>query len=51
METTAIDTLFTAVDISGISSNTQTLLLGFIGINLLILGYVFVRKVMSKGQR
>ena len=35
MTPTAIDNLFTAVDVSGVSTNVSTLLIAFIGINLI----------------
>jgi hypothetical protein len=40
--------LFTAVDVSGVSTNVSTLLIAFIGINLLFLGYKYVKRVMGK---
>jgi hypothetical protein len=43
-----MDALFTAVDITGVSTNVSTLLIAFIGINLLFLGYKYVRRVMGK---
>ena len=46
MGPTPIDNLFTAVDVSGIGTNVSTLLIAFIGINLLFLGYRYVRKTM-----
>ena len=51
MESTAIDTLFSAVEIGGISTNVSTLLIGFIGINLLFLGGIYVKKAMGFGKR
>jgi hypothetical protein len=36
--------LFTAVDISTLSSNVSTILIGFIGIGLLFVGYRYIRK-------
>lgn len=44
-----MDALFTAVDISGMSTNISTLLIAFVGINLIFLGYKYVRKVMGRG--
>lgn len=44
-----MDALFTAVDVSGISTNVSTLMIAFIGINLLFLGYRYVRKTMNRG--
>ena len=49
MEPTAIDNMFGAVSVSGISTNVSTLLIAFIGINLLFLGYRYVRKTMNRG--
>ncbi len=43
--------LFDAVDITGINTNVSTLLVGFIGIGLLFLGYAYVRRTMSAGKR
>ena len=40
--------LFTAVDVSGVSTNVSTLLIAFIGINLLFLGYKYVKKSMGR---
>lgn len=39
--------LFAAVDVSGISTNVQTLLISFIGIALLFVGYRFIRKTLG----
>ena len=44
-----MDALFTAVDVSTLSSNVQTILVSLVGVGLLFLGYKYVRKVMSKG--
>ena len=44
-----MDALFTAVDVSGVSTNVSTLMIAFIGINLLFLGYRYVRKTMNRG--
>jgi len=41
--------LFDAVSVTGISTNVSTLLIAFIGINLLFLGYRYVRKTMNRG--
>lgn len=51
MESTAIDNLFAAVEIAGIETNVSTLLIGFIGINLLFLGGIYVKKAMGFGKR
>ena len=50
MNPTAIDNLFTAVDVSGVSTNVSTLLIAFIGINLLFLGAYYVKKTMNRGK-
>ncbi|MBM9615274.1 hypothetical protein JWJ90_13400 [Desulfobulbus rhabdoformis] len=42
--------LFDAVDITGISTNVGTLMVGFIGIGLLFLGYAYVRRTMRVGK-
>ena len=36
--------LFTAVDISGLSTNVTTLLTGFIAIGLIFLGYRYIKR-------
>lgn len=41
--------LFTAVDVSTLSGNVSTLLISFIGVNLLFLGYRYVKKTMGRG--
>jgi hypothetical protein len=43
-----MEALFTAVDVSGVSTNVSTLLVAFIGINLLFLGYKYVKKSMGR---
>jgi len=43
--------LFDAVDVTGISTNVSTLMIAFIGIGLLFLGYSYVRRTMSAGKR
>ncbi|BCS53910.1 hypothetical protein [Geobacter sp. SVR] len=50
MTPVTIDDMFTAVNISGVSSNVGTLLISFIGINLLFLGAYYVNKTMTKGR-
>ncbi len=35
----------------GISTNVSTLMIAFIGIGLLFLGYAYVRRTMSAGKR
>lgn len=39
-----MDALFTAVDISGLSTNVTTLLTGFIAIGLIFLGYRYIKR-------
>ncbi len=43
--------LFDAVDVTGISTNVSTLMISFIGIGLLFLGYAYVKRTMSAGKR
>lgn len=43
-----MEALFTAVDITGVSTNVSTLLIAFIGVNLLFLGYKYVKRVMGR---
>lgn len=44
-----MDALFTAVDISSLSTNVSALLISFIGINLVFLGYRYVKRTMGRG--
>ncbi len=44
-----MDALFAAVNLTGLSTNVSTLMVAFIGINLLFLGYRYVRKTMNRG--
>jgi hypothetical protein len=44
-----MDALFTAVDITGVSTSVSTLMVGFIGISLIFFGYNVVRKVLNRG--
>ena len=44
----ALADLFTAVDVTGVSTNVQTLMIAFIGINILFLGYAYVKKTMNR---
>lgn len=39
-----MNALFTAVDISGLSTNVTTLLTGFIAIGLIFLGYRYIKR-------
>lgn len=39
-----MDALFTAVDISTLSGNVSTLLIGFIGVGLLFLGWRYIKR-------
>lgn len=48
-EVFAMGNLFTAVDVTGVSGNIETLMIAFIGINLLFLGYRYVKKTMNRG--
>ena len=43
-----MDALFTAVDVTGVSTNVSTLLIAFIGVNLLFLGYKYVKRTMGR---
>ncbi len=44
-----MDALFTAVDVTGLNTNVSTLMIAFISVNLLFLGYRYVRKTMNRG--
>ena len=44
-----MDALFAAVNLTGLSTNVSTLMVPFVGINLLFLGYRYVRKTMNRG--
>jgi len=39
-----MDALFTAVDITGLSTNVVTILTGFIAIGLIFTGYRFIKR-------
>lgn len=39
-----MEALFTAADISPLATNVSTLLIGFIGVGLLFLGYRYIKK-------
>ena len=43
-----MDALFTAVDITGATTNTSTMLIGFIGVSLLFLGYKWIKRGMGR---
>ena len=43
-----MDALFQAVDVTGVSTNVSTLLIAFIGVNLLFLGYKYVKRTMGR---
>jgi len=45
-----MDALFTAVDVAGVSTNVSTLLIAFIGINLLFLGAYYIKKTLRAGR-
>ena len=40
--------MFDAVDVTGVSTNVSTLLIAFICINLLFLGYKYVKRTMGR---
>lgn len=40
--------LFTAADVSGLSGNVSTLLVAFIGISVLFVGYKYVKRVLNR---
>lgn len=40
--------LFTAVDVSALSTNVTTLLVAIIGISLVFFGYRYIKKVIGK---
>jgi len=42
--------LFDAVSITGISTNVETLMIGFIGISLLFVGYRYVKKTLGQAR-
>ena len=42
-----MDAIFTAAEVSTLSSNVQTLLVGFVGIGILYVGYRFLKKTFS----
>ena len=42
-----MDALFGAVDITGLSTNVSTLMIGFIGVGLLFLGRRYVEKAIK----
>lgn len=42
-----MDALFTAVDFSGLQGNVQTLLVGFVGILCLFVGYRYLKRATS----
>lgn len=39
--------LFTAVDVSGVSTNVSTMLIAFVGVGLLFLGYRYIKKTFA----
>lgn len=39
-----MNALFTAVDITGLSTNVTTLLTGFISVGLIFLGYRYIKR-------
>ena len=46
MEGTAMEAIFTAADISGLSGNVSTLALAFVGIALIGTGFYYVKKYL-----
>jgi len=44
MESTALESVFSAVDLTGLSTNVSTILVGFIGVALLFVAYRYIRK-------
>lgn len=44
-----MDALFAAVDISTLSTNVSTLMIGFIGVGVLFVGFRYVKRLMSRG--
>lgn len=44
MESTALESVFSAVDLTGLSTNVSTILVGFIGVSLLFVAYRYIRK-------
>lgn len=44
MDPTPLESIYAAVDITGLSTNVSTILIGFIGISLLFVAYRYIRK-------
>jgi hypothetical protein len=44
-----IDDIFTAGAITGLSTNVKTLLLGFIGITIMFVGYKYFKRAANRG--
>jgi len=42
-----MDDLFAAVDISTLATNSSTLMISFIGVGLLFVGFRYVQKIMG----
>ncbi|MDH4317711.1 MAG: hypothetical protein OEV64_04930 [Desulfobulbaceae bacterium] len=42
-----MDTLFAAVDISNLTTNVTTILVGFVAVGLIFLGYRYLRRVFN----
>ena len=42
-----MDALFTAVDISGLATNVSTLMIAFIGVGLLFVGFRYIGKTIG----
>lgn len=46
---TDIDDIFTAGAVTGLSTNVKTLLLGFIGITVMFVGYKYFKRAANRG--
>ncbi|WP_456385297.1 hypothetical protein [Desulfolithobacter sp.] len=44
-----MDALFTAVDISSLSTNTSALMISFIGVALLFVGFRYIKRILRFG--
>jgi hypothetical protein len=44
-----MDALFTACDVSTLSTNVSTLLISFVGVGLLFLGYRYIKRIQNRG--
>ncbi len=43
-----MDAIFAAADISGLTTNVTTLLVGFVGVTLLFVGYKYVKRTLGR---